>query len=282
MRILIFGATGFVGRNLTKHLAAKHEIIESSRSSDNVDLKIDCLHCDQVKRVICERKPEAIINATGNKNVKSCQAHKYDAFRTNAHLPMMLGRATPPNIKIIHVSTDYVFSSAQKVKTEELKPKPETVYGESKLAGEILLHDAHKNCVSIRAGGLYDTDHQMVKCVIDSIKNGYEVQAYNNVRNTPTYVGHLAGFIDYCLRLDITGVRHFADLTSASRYEWFTRIAATLGRSTDLIKPVTAPADSLIPSDLSLLSSYHNSYATALDEALKEMLEQNEISNKPL
>ena len=272
MKILVFGSAGFVGRNLIKHLAKRHEIIASSRNADRADLKIDCLHCDQVKRIILDLKPDAIINATGNKNVKGCQAHKYDAFRTNAHLPMMLGRATPPNIKIIHISTDYVFSSAQKIKTEALKPKPETVYGESKLAGEILLHDAHKNCVSIRTGGLYDTDHQMVMSVIDSVKNGYEVQAYENVRNTPTYISHLADFIDYCLRLDITGTRHFADLTSASRFEWFVRIAALLGRSTDLIKPSIAPAESMIPSDFSLLSSYHNSYATTLDEALREML----------
>ena len=272
MRIIIFGSTGFVGRNLVKHLAAKHEIIASSRNADQASHSVDCLHCDQVRRILFEFKPDAIVNATGNKNVKACQTHKYDAFRTNAHLPMMLGRATPPNIKIIQISTDYVFSADQKVKTEQLKPKPDTVYGESKLAGEILLHDSHKNCVSIRTGGLYDTDHPLILSTINSLTNGFSIDAYDNVCNTPTYIDHLAKYIDYCLRQDITGVRHFADLTSVSRYEWLKKIASLLGRSKDLIRPIVAPADSLIPSDLSLLSSYHNSYATTLDDALTELL----------
>jgi len=282
MKLLILGASGFLGRNLHTHLSGYYEIIGTcnSHNEPNKLLKVDCASDKSVQNLIKLLNPDVIINCVGYKDVPKCEIDQEYAFELNAHVPHRIGRYASPHTKIIHISTDYVYGSGQHPKNEYTEPTPTTVYGSSKYAGERLLLDAHNNSFIVRTGGLYGNGKGFVQFVFDNISKDTSINAFDNVRNTPTYVGNLAEYIIHAVADDLTGVRNFADRDAVTRYELALAITRLLGKNESLIVAETAPSHMLIPEDLTLTSIYHNAENTGLLDGLRKYLKgRNEISN---
>lgn len=132
-KILIFGKNGQVGYELCRTLSTLGEIHA-----------IDVDECDLTdKNSILENldgfKPTIIANAAAYTAVDKAESERELAFKLNAEAPgIMADWAKKNHALMIHYSTDYVFDGTKKEPwTEEDKPNPLNVYGESKLAGDI-------------------------------------------------------------------------------------------------------------------------------------------------
>jgi len=132
MRVLITGADGQLGRELTRQ-GGKHELLAVVRD------QLDITDQDAVLRCVALFDPDVVINAAAYTAVDKAESDVEAAFAVNRDGPAHLARACQQSaIPLIHVSTDYVFDGGKKGAYIENDPvAPLGVYGSSKLAGEI-------------------------------------------------------------------------------------------------------------------------------------------------
>lgn len=142
MRILLLGHTGLLGSQLLRTLSLKHHVsmlpreIWDARMSENDAL----LH-----RTMQEFAPDIVINCIGI--VKARCLDPIEAVEVNALLPHKLAwLAKQYGAKLLHISTDCVFSGEAGSYSEQAIPDPTDLYGKSKLLGEV--HGEH--CMTLR------------------------------------------------------------------------------------------------------------------------------------
>jgi len=135
MKILIFGAKGNLGQELTAVFAAAgHEVVALDRED------LDVLDSAALRRRILGELPAAVLNAVAWNDVDGAEdpSKRPFAFRLNADVPAAMAVASAEAGAIfVHYSTDYVFAGTKPGGyAEDDEPDPISAYGESKAAGE--------------------------------------------------------------------------------------------------------------------------------------------------
>jgi dTDP-4-dehydrorhamnose reductase len=132
MSILVTGKNGQVGQALLRSLAGLDEIVALDRS------QLDLADLDAVRYTVQTLRPDLIINAAAYTAVDRAEQDRDTAFRVNAESPAVLARACAGiGAAFVHYSTDYVFDGqSPQPYTEVDVPAPQSVYGQSKWAGE--------------------------------------------------------------------------------------------------------------------------------------------------
>ena len=101
--------------------------------------------------------------------------------------------------KLIHISTDYVYSSKKKIPLVETEfKKPVNKYGLSKLLGENSCLIYPHNCIIIRTSWLYSAyGNNFVKKIIKKSMSAEKIKVVSDQIGSPTYASDLAEFIFY-------------------------------------------------------------------------------------
>ena len=141
-KILLFGATGMAGHIAYYYLQStgKYEIanvvFRSPLTEDSIVL--DVTDRDAVVELLCRVQPEIILNCVGVL-IKGSKEHPDNAILLNAYFPHLLKRlADEVGAKLVHISTDCVFSGKRGDYTEDDFRDADDVYGRSKALGEII------------------------------------------------------------------------------------------------------------------------------------------------
>jgi len=153
LRILIIGRNGQVARSLQSCLAGMSEVIV--RGSDQLDLA----RTDNLQASVEALRPDLIINAAAHTAVDQAESEPELAFAINATAPGLLAQAACTlGVPLIHYSTDYVFDGHKSAPyTEADTPNPLSVYGRSKLAGEVAIRQAGGQHLILRTSWVYST-----------------------------------------------------------------------------------------------------------------------------
>lgn len=139
-KIVVLGSTGMAGHIISLYLE-RHgfDVFRISRSETNSDKssKIDVSNTDELMTCIDEIKADVVVNCVGLLQ-KSCEERPDLAVLINSYLPHCLeNHYRGTETKIIHLSTDCVFSGKKGCYTEEDLPDGRTFYDRSKALGEI-------------------------------------------------------------------------------------------------------------------------------------------------
>lgn len=143
MTILLLGKNGQVGWQLQRSLAPHGKLVACGRDTCDLD------NLDQVRSVIRQVNPSVIVNASAYTAVDRAESEPELATRINGEAPgVMAEEAKRQNALLIHYSTDYVFDGSKTSPyLESDTPNPQSVYGQSKLAGEAAI--AAVDCRSV-------------------------------------------------------------------------------------------------------------------------------------
>jgi len=135
-KILVTGINGQVGHALMLALAKETALAHSLVGLDRSQLNL--VHEDDIRRVMQALKPDLIINPAAYTAVDKAETEPELAYAINATAPRVLAEeAARIGARLIHFSTDYVYSGTQSaVYSEQDATEPLSVYGKSKLAGE--------------------------------------------------------------------------------------------------------------------------------------------------
>ena len=238
MRVLVTGANGQVG-SLIPAALSQHEVLACSHSM------LDISHREQVEAVVSEHGPEVIINCASMTNVDACETDPDQALAVNAlgvrHLAVAANRV---GAHIVHVSTDYVFdgNSERPYNEWDWAPiAPISVYGQSKLGGEIELMHAAKSWSIARTAWVFGrpgTD--FVSWVVRAYRAGDLQGLVADQKSSPTYAPDLVAVLVRLATERVQGIFHAVNAEPASRFDQGIAALELMGLDVSGIKSIAA------------------------------------------
>jgi dTDP-4-dehydrorhamnose reductase len=222
VRILVTGANGMLGKDVRRvGERAGHELIL-------VDLpELDITDERAVVAFYERERPEATINCAAWTNVDGAESHREAAHAVNADGAGNVARAAAQiDTPLLHISTDYVFDGNAPLDAAG-KPRPyvesdptgpQSVYGETKLAGELQVLAASSAHTVVRTAWLYGIDGpNFVATMLRLASERDAVQVVDDQIGSPTWSGHLAPAVVGLLE---RGVSRLVHLTGAGSVSW--------------------------------------------------------------
>lgn len=223
MKILITGYKGMLGSDLVETLKDenKHELI----LTDIDDL--DIANFNQVDEFLKKEKPELIINVAAYTDVDGCETNRDLAFNVNSIGPKNLAIVSNEiNAKLLHISTDYVFSGdSLKPYHEDDETGPKSYYGETKLQAELFIKKNTDNYFIIRTAWLYGFNGKnFVKTMLQLAKTNDKIRVVNDQHGSPTFTKDLAIAISELIKTDKYGIYHVTNSDNCTWYDFAKQI----------------------------------------------------------
>ncbi len=191
MNILVTGSDGQLGSELKDLAVAYPDYTFFFTDKDQLNVTDQ----EQVHKYLKQHAIKCLINCVGYTSVDGAEEDQVQATLLNATSAKYLAAATSKvGALMIHVSTDYVFDGKQfRPYTEGDTANPKTVYGKTKLDGEIEVIFNAKKALIIRTSWLYSTHGiNFVKTVINKAKTEKELRVVFDQVGSPTYAADLA------------------------------------------------------------------------------------------
>jgi dTDP-4-dehydrorhamnose reductase len=240
-KILVTGASGMLGKALTKRLAAGSGVIGLSKSGREGSLRCDLSDPAQVARFFAENNPHAVIHTAAYSDVDGCERDPKLAHESNALAVKYLAEAcSSKNIPLVHVSTDYVFDGQKKMPyVENDATCPVNIYGMTKLEGEYYALRCAAPSAVVRTSWLFGAGNpqNFVNAIIERLRSGSPVSVLDDQEDSPTYVEDLSEAIEKIVLRLLSGksgkneenIFHVCNAGSATRYAMTLKIREFLG-----------------------------------------------------
>jgi dTDP-4-dehydrorhamnose reductase len=219
MNVLIIGKNGQVAwelqqtcpSHITAHAYGRNEINITDPQS--------------VEQVITKMNPAVIINASAYTAVDKAESEEHESYLINATaLELLAKAATKHNIRLLHISTDFVFDGTKNTPyTVDDKTNPINVYGASKLAGELAIKaNCPVNSAIIRTSWVYSSSgNNFVKTMLRLMTEKEQLNVVNDQIGSPTNAKGLARFLWRLSETEfLESIYHYSDLGATSWYDF--------------------------------------------------------------
>lgn len=228
-RPLVVGAGGLVGRLLTDRLEETYpETISATRT------ELDITDRWRTEGEIERLRPTVVVNCAAMADVDACERDPDAARAINADGPRFLAHACRnAGVRLVHLSTDYVFDGSKGAEYDEADaPSPLSVYGETKLEGELAVLEALVECVVLRVSFVFGPGRAtfLDKIVAQARAGRGEIPVLDSWVNKPTHVHEVVSGVEKILEApDVTGVWHLANGPAVSRLAFAREVLRMIG-----------------------------------------------------
>ncbi len=259
MSWLITGSSGQLGIAVSQELG-EHGVLFHAWSSKDLDIT----QGPTVRDVIAKLSPTVIINCAAWTDVDGAESNEIDASRVNSNGPDNLALAAKlSNSKLIHISTDYVFSGESQSPWQiEDEINPQSAYGRTKALGESrVLGSYPENSFVVRTAWLYSPwGKNFAKTMTKlALKGDGEVTVVNDQVGQPTSASDLAKqLVELGLSTSPAGIYHGTNSGQVTWFEFAQEIfklsSADVGRitpvsSSEYPRPAKRPLYSVLSHD---------------------------------
>ena len=190
VKILITGANGQVGSCLVSQLKdSKYDVLALDKSG------LDISNREAVFAVVEQFLPTIIINAAAYTAVDKAESESSIAHDINAQGPLYLAEAAAKiGAILLHISTDYVFNGlGENAYREDDKTDPQSIYGRTKLEGELAVLSANPQSIILRTAWVFgEIGNNFVKTMLRLAKNRDSLGIVGDQVGGPTYAGDIA------------------------------------------------------------------------------------------
>ncbi len=238
--------------------AAGDEVIRYGRQ------ELDITKVVNVRAVFESEMPDAVINCAAWTDVDSCELNPQKAQAANTLGPENLAIASSEiGAGFLTISTDYVFDGRKEgFYTQRDTPNPQSVYANTKLAGEILSRKAYARTVVVRTGFIFGVGgRNFLSTAVGRARRGESITAIIDAWGTPTYAKDLANQLRNLILLDHPGIYHIVNAGDGASYEEFIDLALSYAKldsravarisEKDLRRPAARPRNSRLQCVLS-------------------------------
>jgi dTDP-4-dehydrorhamnose reductase len=240
MKILVTGARGMLGSDLCIELSSTgYDVIQSDILPDST--MMDITSPKSIKDVLEEKSPVWVINCAAFTKVDACETDEKAATLLNGTAPGYLAsECASLGIKLLHISTDYVFDGWKEGPYNEDDPaSPINAYGRSKLKGELAVISSMKNYIIVRTQWLFGKNGpNFVDTILKLSKEHSSIDVVNDQFGSPTYSKDLSKAIRLLIENDARGIFHVCNRGKTSWFE-FAKKAIELSLITATVNPVT-------------------------------------------
>jgi dTDP-4-dehydrorhamnose reductase len=232
VRVLITGAGGGLGRDLVRAFDGDrhHEVIAATRH------QLDLADRDSILGAITSAEPDVVVHGGAWTAVDACEGDPDRAFRINALGTRHVQQAARiVGARVVYVSTDFVFDGTATAPIDEWQPpNPISVYGRSKLGGELEVDVAGGNTIVRTRGG-----SGFVRTMLRLAGEREEVRVVADQDGSPTFTSDLAVAIQ---RLGVGRLPGLFPVTNQGTGTWFELAQATFaaaGLDPARVTPIT-------------------------------------------
>ena len=236
MKLLSTGSHGLLGTNILPILERFFTVIPYDIE------EWDITDRDAGEHIVRGIRPDVILNLAAYTNVDECEDCLSFADRVNAEAAGMVAKlCNDHNIKLVHISTDYVFDGEKNTPyTEDDEPNPASVYGLSKLSGEKKILANCPDAIIIRTQWLYGHGGtNFITKVTRIARESGVAEVVNDQRGCPTYTKDLAEPIRLLVEQKRSGIYHVANSGSCTWFDFAQEIFSSLHIDVAL-KPTTS------------------------------------------
>ena len=238
MNILITGCNGQLGNEMQLL-----EEVNPQHTYFNTDVaELDITDQQAIETFVNENQIDGIVNCAAYTAVDKAEDNERLCTLLNAEAPAYLAAAIGKRGGwMIQISTDYVFDGTQHTPyTEEADTCPNSVYGKTKLVGELNVQKFCEQAMIIRTAWLYSTfGNNFVKTMIRLGKEKPELGVIFDQIGTPTYARDLAVAIFAAINQGIVpGIYHFSNEGVISWYDFTKAIHRLAGITTCHVRPL--------------------------------------------
>ena len=242
MRILVTGAGGMLGRDLTAALQADGEDVTGLTRRE-----LDITDEAAVRAALGDRRPDVTVNCAAWTAVDDAEAHEDQALGANGRGPAHLAAGcAAAGSRLVHMSTDYVFrGDARRPYSEHDPANPRTAYGRTKLAGEqAVLKRLPETGYVLRTAWLYGAHGpNFVRTMIRLERERPFVDVVADQRGQPTWTADVAGQVIALIRSRAAaGVYHATSSGEATWFELAREVFRLLGADPDRVRATTTGA----------------------------------------
>jgi dTDP-4-dehydrorhamnose reductase len=238
MRVVVVGSNGQLGSDVVRAFADNGEDVLPLTHAD-----IEIADGEAVANKLRELRPGVVVNTAAMHNVENCELQPDRAFAVNALGVRNLALAARDiGAVLIHISTDYVFDGCKVSPYEEQDPpRPLSVYGNSKLAGEYFVRSTLDKHFVLRTSAIYGKSPCRAKGGLNFIQlmlrlanQRGEVRVVDSEFVTPTPTSDLARQIVALSRCESYGLYHATAEGACSWFEFAREIFALTGTKVNL------------------------------------------------
>ena len=275
MNVLIFGASGLLGKALTREWTDDKVVGLASGNADIRDVQ-------RVKQVVEKLKPEWIVLTAAYTDVDGCEQNQELAFSVNRDGAVNVAQAARNGgARLLFLSSDYVFDGEKTTPYEIGDARnPQSVYGRSKAEAELRLAELVPECCVVRTSWLFGVGG---KCFPDAIiklaATRPAIDVVHDQRGRPTYTVDLARTIIQLCRKKAHGIVHVTNRGDCSWFEFAEQIVKAANLETQVLpisslqmaRPAPRPPYSVLsPSSLQRLAIQMPSWQDAFQRYLRE------------
>jgi len=219
-KVTLLGATGMAGHVVYHYLNETNKyditnIVYRNKLNDD-SLVVDITQQDLIKKALSDSNPDIIINCIGVL-IKGSLEYPDNAIYINAYFPHFLKRISDEiNAKLIHISTDCVFSGKKGFYSENDFRDADDIYGRSKALGEIINDKDLTLRTSIIGPELKKNGEGLFHWLMS--QNG-KIKGYVNAKWGGVTTLELAKIIDLVIEQGMTGLVHLSNGEAIDKYE---------------------------------------------------------------
>lgn len=223
--IWVIGAKGFVGSEFVKYAESLGYTVVGT------DTELSVGETDRMEAFANEIRPYAIINCAGIRRDATGLSNRVKAYEVNALGARNVALvANAVDAIMVQISSDDVYSSKLEEPVNEFdNPHPDSPYGKSKRAGEVMVRDTTPKHVIVRSSWLYNVNGGMMKSALEAAQAGEEFEGRLDQFAAPTSLATYMKFVMKAVERERFGTFHISTRGRASRYEFLKKMLEIAG-----------------------------------------------------
>ena len=224
-KILIIGASGFVGTHLYNYLSLfnEYELIGTCHNQKKKELYfLDYSNKINFLETLENVKPDIVIWSAGEKNLSRTENAAFNIKENLEPIKTIVGWQKRVNIstpQILFLSSDYVFSGEKGNYTTKDIPNPQTKYGQSKYYSELEILRNSRNFCILRVGGILGEGGKFFDWIYNELKNNNSVELFQEYFS-PTPINTLCKAIRLVIDKNLKGIFHVTGNKRLSKFEF--------------------------------------------------------------
>jgi dTDP-4-dehydrorhamnose reductase len=244
IKTAVIGASGYIGSHLLERYRGKYPDCVGTSFSSHVS---DLVHFDIRDPNIGHLKLEetghqAVIITSAKPNISYCENKTQEAYEVNVRGTLnLIKNISKTSLKIIFLSTDYVFDGIEGNFNDDYSTAPTTVYGKQKEVIEKEIRNLTDNFLVLRLSkvyGLKKGDKTILDEGANLLNQNKQVSAASDQYFCPTYINDLVQAIINIQEKDLTGYMNICSPEMWSRFEMHTQLAHHMDKEISLVKRI--------------------------------------------